>query len=232
MDDQNEVGVDTQAVDQTAETSGIDQSPPAGETAGVDEKSPVPYSRFEEVVRANQEFRGTFTDQLQQIQQQLAQLGNQKAEPQPTGKQTWDDRAKTARSWDEFVGFIKEDVIQSFESKQREEAERAEKELDAEVKSLYEKKLIATKAEENEVIQFAIKKSEALGRAVPLAVAFAWLSETKAPATAANAKVAAKVQSSKKSQGGAGKEQADLSSVRRNSLDEIVAEAKENAPRE
>jgi hypothetical protein len=228
--DTDNTAVDSQGVDQTSERTDIDATQLGGETPEVD-KGSVPYSRFEEVIRANQEFRGTFAQQLKEIQDKLAQVGNQQPAPQ-TGKQSWDERAKTSRNWDEFVGYLKEDVFQDLEARQKAKEEQAEKEIDQEVQQLYQSGLITTKAEENELLDFAVKKSEQIGRAIPLAVAYAWLKETKPPEMAENKQVSSKIQSSKKSQGGAGKEETQYSDLRKKGLDEIVMEAKENAPKE
>jgi hypothetical protein len=232
MDNDSEnLGEDTQALNQGAETGEVGESQVDGDTIDTNAKPPVPYSRFEEVVRANQEFRGTYAEQLKSIQETLAQLSNQKAAPQ-TEKQSWDERAKTSRNWDEFVGYLKADVFQEIEARQKEKSEQAEKELDQEVKLLYDQGLITSKTEENEVLDFAVKKSEQIGRAIPLSVAYAWWKESKPAEMAENKQVSTKIQSSKKSQGGVGKEETQYKDLRSKGLDEIVMEAKDNAPKE
>lgn len=230
MDEQN-LAEDSQLSSQDNERTDFGSDQAGGETPVTETKGSVPYSRFEEVVRANQEFRGTYSEQLKAIQDTLAQLTNPKVAPQ-TGKQSWDERAKTSRNWDEFVGYLKEDVFQEIEARQKEKAEQAERELDEEVKGLYDRGLITTKAQENEVLDFAVKKSEQIGKAISLSVAYAWLQETKTPASKENEQVSSKIQSSKKSQGGAGKEETQYTDLRKKGLDEIVMEAKEHAPKE
>lgn len=228
--DTDNTAEDSQLVDQTNERTDIG-SESVGNEIPETNKGAVPYSRFEEVVRANQEFRGTFAQQLKDIQDQLAQVGNQQPAPQ-TGKQSWDERAKTSRNWDEFVGYLKEDVFTELETRQKEKEQQAEKELDAEVQQLYAKGLITTKSEENELLDFAVKKSEQIGRSIPLAVAYAWFRENKPAEMAENKQVSTKIQSSKKSQGGVGKEEMSHNDLHKKGLDEIVMEAKENAPKQ
>jgi len=197
------------------------------------DKGSVPYSRFEEVVRANQEFRTTFSKQLEEITDKLSQItGQQNQVTNGPTKKTWDDRAKEARNWDEFVGSLKEDIFSDLERKETEKKEQAEKALDAELKGLYNNGLITTKSEENELLDFAIKQSEKVGKAIPLSIAYYWWKETKPKTGNENNEASKNIQSSKKSSGGPGKSKSDYKQTHSRDLDDIVLEAKENAPKE
>ncbi len=148
-------------------------------------------------------------------------------------QETWDDKAKKARSWDEYVGWIKEDVINEIERRNKEKEEKAQKELDAEIEALRKEGVIKTKADENAILEFALKKSEELGRNIPLSVAYAWMQETAKATGQETRKVASKVQTSRKSKGGPGKEAGEYrKDLHSKDLDEIVMEAKEKAPSE
>jgi hypothetical protein len=194
-------------------------------------KQSVPYSRFEEVIRANQEYRDTLTQRLDEV---MEQINSFKSQPAPSNQGSdqetpWNQRAKSAKSWDEFVSAIQDDTFQRWEQRQKEKEAEAEKALDMEIKSLYSRGIVKSKDEENAILDFAVKKSQELKYNVPLAVAAAWMKETaKVPN---NLDAAAKAKSSLKSQGGPGKGNPAYKDIRGKDLDEIIMEAKENAPK-
>lgn len=190
----------------------------------------VPYTRFEEIVRANQEFRDSFTQKLDEVMEQINNSKQPTPSTQDQGQDTpWNQRAKSAKSWDEFVTALQDDTFSKWETRQKEKEREAEKALDTEIKSLYSQGLVKSKDEEHAVLNFAVKKSQELKYNVPLAVAAAWMRETtKAPN---NLDAAAKAKSSQKSSGGPGKDSPAYKDIRGKDLDEIIMEAKDHAPK-
>lgn len=193
------------------------------------EDNKVPYSRFEDVVRINQEYRNGFSKQIDE----LKALINNSSQPQPQpGDQTlseWDKRASEAKSWGEFVQQLQEDTFSKWESRQKDQEAQASKKLEGEIKSLYDAGIVTNKSEENAVIQFALKKQEELKAPISLSVAAAWMKESKP--TVDNKDGASKTLSPKKSNDGPGKTGFSYSELKSKGLDEIVMEAKDNAPR-
>lgn len=234
--DEGQSAGDSAADNQPAEVVQTDQqvTPAEGDSSDDSWKDTtrVPYRRLEETAHGMKELRGSvgsLTEQLTQLQEHITKLAQPNTPQAGAQPGSWDERAKQAANWDEFVGFMKEDFIESVKHSMKEDEERAQKELDTEVKALYDKGLVQTKAEENAVMQFAVKKSEELGHSISLSVAHAWMKETSKPSDEAN-KVAGKTQSSAKSKGGPVKPGVTHKEIRSKSLDEIVQEAKEQAP--
>ncbi len=192
----------------------------------------VPYTRFEEIVRANQEFRDSFSQRLDEVMEQLNNFKQPTASNQDQNQgqdSPWNQKAKSAKSWDELFTALQEDTFSKWENRQKEKETAAEKALETEIKSLYSQGLVKSKDEENALLDFALKKSQELKYSVPLAVAAAWMKETvKSPN---NLDASAKAKSSQKSQGGPGKDTPSYKDIRGKDLDEIILDAKEHAPK-
>lgn len=223
--------VDNGAVEETAETVTPESSSVPGDvTSDIESwknENKVPYSRFEEIVRTNQEFRDSFTKQLGELSEHITKFNQPTSSPDTEDLSDWDKAAQSAKSWGEFAKFMEEKLFSTFESKQKAKQEEEGKKLDSEIQSLYKSGLVTSKSEENAILDFAVKKSEELKTSIPLALAAQWYKEThKSPD---NKEAAAKVQSPTKSEGNQpkiGYTEAD----RKKGLDEIVAEAKQHAP--
>lgn len=219
-------------------TQGLDTSAPDDKGEGEDstqdegwkDETKVPYRRFEEVVRANQEFRDRFGKEMEGLKEALSSL---KSPPSKEGEGgEWTKRAKDS-TWDEFVAAIQKDTIdkavESIKEAETKKAREAEERLQSQIDALYKSDRIKTKAEENAVIKFAIEQSEKTGETIPLTVAYAWMKATQADKGTEDDKKKAtkKVQSSKRSTGGPEGDKSSYKELRGKDIDEIIQEEKE-----
>lgn len=150
----------------------------------------VPYKRFEEVVRSNQEYR----EKIDELSEKLDTIINSSTsrdkgsdKSQATGY--WDKVIKGASSWDEVFGLLPQTIIegitkspelrQRFFSTIKEEFDKKDKEaedkVNKEIKTLYDKGILTTADEENALIDYAIKKSKEVEEYIPLRVAVAMM---------------------------------------------------------
>lgn len=183
----------------------------------------IPYARFKEVIDQNNELKGRL-EGVEGVVEQLRQTNTPKTEQ----VDEWTQKAQTAKSWGEFVGDIQTDTIRKMREDDSRASREAETLLNKELKGLYDLDLLKTKEDENKLIKFTLDKSKELGQALPLRIAYELYKVQNGSDSEERESVAKKIGSSKKSTG----TDKDISNIRGKSLDEIIFEAKENAPKE
>jgi hypothetical protein len=213
------------------ENGGSDQpiTPPGGENPDEvwKDTTKVPYRRIEEYSHKLSAFEQKFEQTLNEIREQINNSTNKPADnTQPDS--VWDKRVKEAGSWDKFIPMLEDHLYQSFQKRQQETEAKQKMELDKEIQTIKSAGLASTDAEVNAIMKFAVQKSEELKTSIPLQVAARWWKETyKAPD---NKDGAAKVTSPTRNTGTSPKNSGS-NNIRGKSLDDIVFEAKQNAPK-
>lgn len=205
------------------------------------EHQKVPYKRFEQVIRSNQEYRAKIDELSSKLDNIISSLEKSSQKQLSQDDLTeWDRRVASARHWDDVFSQLpkyvvdnllknpelREDFVRELKKELEKEDREAEERVNKEIEELKDAGEIVTKAQEDKLIKYAIDLIEEAGQYVPLKVALRlmkkegkWDEERKQ----ASKKVTKGTQSSG---GEEGKTKTPYKAFRHKSLEEIVAEAK------
>lgn len=191
----------------------------------------VPYDRFENVVRANQEFRDKYSAEISEIKEMLSTLKTSKTETNAEALGEWDKKIRSMKSWDELMPELESHMFTRFEQREIEKRKSVEKEFEKEVDDLKTLSGLSKDEDIDKVIKFANEKSEKLGRTIPLSVAFEWMEEAgKIEAkekSEAREEASRKFDNSKRSSGVDNQENKSYSQFKGQTLSDIIQKAKE-----
>lgn len=196
------------------------------------DKQKVPYRRLEAQSRKAQKLE----EELNELKGKFEHFTQ---EPTKTGM--WDDRIKNAKSWDEVFNELpnqflktllenpemKNQFISAVKTELKSEEKQVEDRVNQEIDSLYDKNIVTSKDQENRLIKYAIKESEASGEYIPLTVAVRMMKKEGIwdkkleDRTSANSKVRPGTGSTSNSKG----EKSSYRTFQHESIDNIVANA-------
>lgn len=194
------------------------------------EKPAVPYTRFHEVNSENKTLKERVSEYETKISE-YEQLKNASTTEEQPEVDEWTQKATKAENWGVLINEIKRSTIEDYEKAQetrtaQAEAEnkKAEQQLLDELQELTDDGAIKTEDDKNSLIKFAIDQSNKYGVSIPLKLANQLMNGQ--PKSDERKSVSSKVQSSKRS---SGSESQNIPNYKK-SLDEIIFEAKQNAP--